>query len=125
MEEKEKPTLNFTGARKRVFLQLLRIADWVPLYELQKPWIGGTSADRRIRELKEMGCNIQWKYKETTDGKKCHTTLYKLEDYPKWFEIDKNGQHILPWATSHPAFPLTREVAEEKTVGQILQRELR
>ena len=124
MVEKKKPTLNFTGARKRVFLHLLRTGDWVPLYELQKPWIGGTSADRRIRELHEMGCEIQWEYKETIDGKKCHTTLYKLEGYPEWFEIDKSGQHRLPWADSPPSLPFAGGATEEKTI-QILQRGLR
>lgn len=63
--------------RQRVLQALMR-GDWVPLYELQRPEIGGTDASRRVRELREEGYDILWEFRRDHKGEKTHTSMYKL-----------------------------------------------
>ena len=48
---------------------------WTALYELQHPAIGGTSADRRVRELRAEGVPVEWRY-SSTPGSRC--TYYRV-----------------------------------------------
>ena len=63
-------------AKHRVLLELMSRVE-VPLHELMSPEIGGTSADRRLRELRERGFNITY-YHKRRNGKKTNTTIYVL-----------------------------------------------
>ncbi len=66
-------------AKQRVFRYLLMCGrHGATLHELMRPLLGGTSADRRLRELRTMGVPVGWKYR-TRDGKKTHTTIYYLD----------------------------------------------
>lgn len=69
-------------AGERIYQYLLYSQDWVPLYRLQDPDLGGTSADRRIRELRAKGVPIQLKFKEV-DGRKTHTSMYRIKPAEK------------------------------------------
>ncbi len=65
-------------AKQRVFRYLLLSGRFgAPLHELMKPEIGGTSADRRIRELRADGVPVNY-FRKEVDGKKTNTTIYKL-----------------------------------------------
>lgn len=73
---------------ERVLRYLERAGRWVALYELQNPMIGGTSADRRLREvrdeLRKAGRDIEWRY-SGKPGSRC--TYYRLKREPVQLEI--------------------------------------
>lgn len=69
-------TSNFT-AKQMVLLHLMMRQE-IPLHELMSPDIGGTSADRRLRELRAMGVPITY-YHKKVNGRKTNTTIYCLD----------------------------------------------
>ncbi len=62
--------------KQRILMHLMMRGE-LYLYDLMQPAIGGTSAGRRIRELREMGVDIKWKYKGNS-----RTTIYYLGNEP-------------------------------------------
>lgn len=67
---------NYT-TKQRVLLNLMMHGE-MPLHELQSADIGGTSADRRLRELRADGVPITY-YRRERNGKKTNTTIYCLD----------------------------------------------
>ena len=67
---------NYT-TKQRVLLHLMMHGE-MPLHELMAPDIGGTSADRRLRELRTDGVPISY-YHKRVNGQKTNTTIYKLD----------------------------------------------
>ena len=69
---------------KRVCDYLTKAGTWVPLYALQHPAIGGTSADRRARELRAEGVAVEWRYSDKP-GSRC--TYYRIRREPVQMEL--------------------------------------
>ena len=67
---------NYT-TKQRVLLHLMMHGE-MPLHELMAPDIGGTSADRRLRDLRADGVPISY-YHKKVNGQKTNTTIYKLD----------------------------------------------
>ena len=64
---------------KRVMAYLENSGTWTPLHQLQHPAVGGTSAARRIRELRAEGVPIEWRHSDNP-GSRC--TFYRIKSAP-------------------------------------------
>lgn len=53
------PDIPKPGTRKAKVLQYLIDHEWAPVWEINTPEVGGTSGDRRLRELREDGWDIE------------------------------------------------------------------
>jgi hypothetical protein len=78
--------------KHRILLELMTHGE-APLHHLMKPEIGGTSADRRLRELREAGFDIDFYYKPGKDGRRTKTTVYVLKTPIK--KIDFRNLEVL------------------------------
>lgn len=64
---------------------------WTPIGAICHPSVGGSEGTRRIRELKEGGIDIQWRFyvKHRPKEEKTRTTIYKLVTDPQLIDQDK------------------------------------
>ena len=60
----------------RVLKCLEQSHSWVPLWQLTNPAIGGTSAARRLRELKDAGIPVEWRYSNKPGSRE---TYYRIK----------------------------------------------
>jgi hypothetical protein len=79
-------------AKHRILLELMTHVE-APLDHLMRPEIGGTSADRRLRELRERGFNITYYYQPDKEGKPTRRTIYVLKNHPK--QIDFKNLRVI------------------------------
>jgi len=92
-DEVKTPSGGFSGTKARVYW-LLRITrersyshrigeqwgppGWVPRFLLVEPWSGGAAGDRRMRQLREQGVEIEMQEFDPPGGRKSSTTLYRI-----------------------------------------------
>jgi hypothetical protein len=69
---------------KRCLDFLERSGCWVPLWQLMNPAIGGTSAARRLREIKEEGIPVEWRYSDKPGSRE---TYYRIKTQPVQMEM--------------------------------------
>lgn len=77
-----------TTAKHRILMELMTHVE-APLHHLMKPEIGGTSASRRIRELRERGFDIDFYYMPQKNGSPSRTTVYRLKTHLKRIDFNR------------------------------------
>ncbi len=75
-------------AKHRILLELMTHGE-AALHHLMRPEIGGTSAGRRIRELRERGFDIDFYFMPKKDGVRSRATVYRLKTHFKRIDFAK------------------------------------